>query len=152
MDTRGLVFELCKKYDTRDPSEIARQKEIIVQFEPLGGVYGYYSKSLRQQFIHINQDLDRHAAQFTLCHELGHAVMHSDLSTPFLRANTMYSIDKLETQANHFAVDLIYTDDDLQPFLNRSITDAAAYMGVPTRLAEYRMQLVVPNSWILNDM
>lgn len=151
MDTRGLVFELCKKYDTRDPLEIARQRNIIVQFEPLGGVYGYYSKSLRQQFIHINQELEPQTSQFTLCHELGHSVMHPDLSTPFLRANTMYSIDKLELQANHFALEMAYRDDELQPFLNRSITDAAAYMGVSLELARYRMSSVQPTDdiWFL---
>lgn len=144
MDTKGLVIELCKKYDTRDPLEIARQRKIIVQFEPLGGVYGYYSKSIRQQFLHINQDLSRQETLFTLCHELGHAVMHPDLSTPFLRANTMYSVDKLELQANRFAVDLAYSDGQLLEFLTRSITGAANFMGVSIPLAEYRMRSVEP--------
>ena len=144
MDTKGLVIDLCKKYDTRDPLEIARQLKIIVQFEPLGGVYGYYSKSLRQQFLHINQNLNRATALFTLCHELGHAVMHPDLSTPFLRANTMYSVDKLELQANRFAVDLAFSDGQLQEFLTCSITDTANYMGVSIPLAQYRMRSVEP--------
>lgn len=144
MDTKGLVFELCKKYDTRDPLEIARQRKIIVQFEPLGGVYGYYSKSLRQQFIHINQELAPQTTRFTLCHELGHAVMHPDLSTPFLRANTIYSVDKLELQANRFALDMVYSDEELQPFLCRPITDAATYMSVSLELTRYRMRSVQP--------
>ena len=33
-------------------------------------------------------------------HELGHSVLHPNLSTPFLKENTLYSINKLELQVN----------------------------------------------------
>lgn len=147
MDTRGLVDALCKKHGTRDPFEIARQRNIIVIDEPLGGIYGFYSQSHRQKFIHINQALDEQMRHFICCHELGHAILHPDLNTPFLRAATMFSVDKLEYEANRFAVDLAFDDSRLWPFLSRSITDAAAYMGVSIRLAEYRMQSVQPQLW-----
>ena len=146
MGTKGIVSALCQKYDTRDPFEIARQRKIIVQFEPLGGVYGYYSKSFRQQFIHINPGLDEQQTLFTACHELAHALLHTDQNTPFLRASTMFSVDKLEMQANKFAVHLAFSDAQLQEFLSRSITDAADYMGVCVQLAEYRMSSVRPSA------
>lgn len=144
MDIKGIVNDLCQRYDTRDPFQIAQQRKVIVSLEPLGGVYGYYSKSFRQQFIHVNQDLNEHNLLFTVCHELGHSVMHPDLSTPFLRASTMYSIDKLELQANRFAVELAYEDSQLCQFLSGSITDAASYMGINVPLAEYRMRSMEP--------
>lgn len=149
MNIRGLVRKLCQKYNTRDPFEIARQKNIIVIYEPLGRINGFYSKSFRQQFIHINSSLDKSAQLFTCCHELGHAIMHPNLNTPFLRAETLFSVDKMEVQANKFAVDLMYTDYDLQDLLNLTVEQAAAWMGVPERYAEYRMlsveQMLIPD-------
>lgn len=144
MDIKGIVRDLSIKYNTRNPFEIADKRKIIVRYELLGSIRGYYSNSHRQQVIHINQNLEGGQLLFTCSHELAHTVLHPQNNTPFLRAATMYSVDKLEVQANRFAMDLIFTDEELQPFLDRSIYDAAAYMGVSPQLAEYRMQTVVP--------
>ena len=144
MDIKGLVRNLCKKYNTRDPFEIARQKDIILLYEPLGNINGFYSKTLRKQFIHINQDLDERQRHFTCCHELGHAILHPNLNTPFLREGTLLSVNKLEVQANKFAVDLMYSDSDLQEALNWTVEQTATWMGLPQRYAEYRILSVEP--------
>ena len=49
-------------------------------------------------------------------------------------------MNKLEVQANQFSVCMVYSDEELKPFMNRPICDAALYMGVPENLAEYRMK------------
>ena len=147
METRVIADSLCRKYGTRDPFDLADSLGIIVSFEPLGTIQGYYNQCFRQKFIHINHDLDEYEARFTCAHELGHAVLHPKLNTPFLKRATLFSIDKLERQANCFALDVLYDDYDLMPFLERGIYDAAAYMGVPIPLAEYRMSSVQPTLW-----
>lgn len=48
---------LCRKCDTRDPFTIAAKLGIRVLHEPLGSIRGYYSRTHRIKFIHINQDL-----------------------------------------------------------------------------------------------
>lgn len=58
-----------------------------------------------------------------------------------------FSVNKLEVQANQFSVCMIYSDEELRPFLNRSICDVALYMGVPINLAEYRMKNIVCNQF-----
>lgn len=136
--------DLCQKYNTRDPFDIAQQRNVIVLYEPLGDIHGFYGKTLRQQFIHINQYMPTQQQLFTCGHELAHSIIHPDTNTPFLRSATMFSVDKLEVQANRFSLEMVYPDEDLQPFLLRPITDAAAYMGVPLPLAEYRMSTVEP--------
>ena len=60
----------------------------------------------------------------------------------FMNRNTQFVTQKYENEANLFSLELIYPDEDLQLFLNRSITDAAAYMGVSVQLATWRMQTV----------
>ena len=68
MGIKETVTELCRKYGTRDPFEIARQRRILITFEPLGTINGYYSKSNRTQLIHINQDLPEQHQRCTCCH------------------------------------------------------------------------------------
>lgn len=140
MDIKGLADRICKKHHTRDPFEIAEQRNIIVLFEPLGSIRGYYSKSLRQRFIHINQDLEERQALFTCGHELGHSILHPNINTPFLRASTFFSVNKLEVQANQFSVSMIFSDEELVRMLAWPLCDVARYMGVPEILAEYRMR------------
>lgn len=144
MDIKAIANELCRKYETRNPFDLADSLGVIVLHEPLGEIQGYYNFCFKQKFIHINEELDGYEASFTCAHELGHSIIHPNINTPFLRKHTMFSIGKIEKEANRFALDFLYDDDELQPFLNRSITDAAAFMGVPIELAEYRMKTVEP--------
>lgn len=143
MNTKTIAEAMAKKYRTRNPFDLAEAKNIIVLFEPLGNILGFYNRCYRQSFIHINQELDGNHATFTCAHELGHAILHPKVNTPFLREHTMFSVDKLELNANRFAVDLLYDDEELKDFLARPINDAAAYMGVPQQLAEYRLSSIL---------
>lgn len=143
MNTKTIAEAMVRKYRTRNPFDLAEAKNIIVLFEPLGNILGFYNRCYRQSFIHINQELDGNHATFTCAHELGHAILHPKVNTPFLREHTMFSIDKLELNANRFAVDLLYNDEELRDFLSRPINDAVAYMGVPQQLAEYRLSSIL---------
>ena len=100
-------------YKTRDPFEIARLKHILIIFEDLGTINGYYKKAYRQKQIHINQNLPRHRQRFVCAHELGHAILHPNSNTPFLRGNTFFLVDKLEIEANSFALELLISDEEL---------------------------------------
>ncbi len=144
MDIKAIVSDLCKEHETRNPFDLAVSLGIIVLHEPLGEIQGYYNCCYRQQFIHINQELNGYDALFTCAHEVGHAVLHPGINTPFLRKHTMFSVEKIETEADHFALELLFDDEELRLFLTRSITDAAAFMGMPVRLAERRMRSIPP--------
>ena len=45
-DIKRIVEQLLKKYGTRIPFEIARQRNIILLYESLGTVRGYYNTCL----------------------------------------------------------------------------------------------------------
>ncbi|MDG0876496.1 ImmA/IrrE family metallo-endopeptidase [Paenibacillus thiaminolyticus] len=97
--------KLIKKHGTNSPWMAADNMGIEVVYEDLGkNILGYYTCLNRIPSIHINNRLDRADALFTCAHELGHAVLHPRLSTPFLKRNTIFSIDKIERQANRFAI------------------------------------------------
>ena len=79
MDIKQFVRSLVSENGTFSPFEIAENKGIIIQMEPLGTIRGYYSKALRTKFIHINCDLDEYQQKFTCAHELAHWVLHKKL-------------------------------------------------------------------------
>ncbi|QIZ69063.1 ImmA/IrrE family metallo-endopeptidase [Geobacillus subterraneus] len=116
-----------------NPFEIASQKGIVLLFEPLGGIYGYHHTFRRIQIIHINDELDEPTQRFVCAHELGHAVLHPELSTSFLRKNTLFCMDKVEREANEFAVELLLSDDVLYTYrgTDATIYEAAAAYGIP---------------------
>ena len=93
--------------------------------------------------IHINQNLNKCDAKFTCAHELGHAILHPNASTPFLRSKTFLSVDKLEIEANTFAVDLLIPDDTIVEIVeNRNYTteQMARLLGYSQELIKLRMK------------
>ena len=117
LDIRGEVAYLKRYYKTENPFDIIRAKNILLLNEELGLVRGYYNLVLRQKQIHINCNLGGVQRQFTATHELGHAVIHPKSNTPFLLANTYQSVDKMEIEANKFAVEFLISDDTLYEYL-----------------------------------
>lgn len=141
MDIKQFVRSLAAENGTFNPFEIAENKGIVIQMEPLGTIHGYYSKALRTKFIHINCDLDEYQQKFTCAHELGHALMHPDLSTPFLRESTLFSVDKLEVEANRFAAYLCYPPDLLaEEYDGCTTAQIAEILRIPLPLIEYTLK------------
>jgi Zn-dependent peptidase ImmA (M78 family) len=137
------VDELKRKYGTNNPFEIAESEGIIILYEPLGSIRGYYNKYARQKFIHINEKLDEMQRLVTCGHELGHAKLHPDANTPFFRNNTFYSINKLERQANKFDAHLIIDVDNIDSYLlkNCSYEQIASILNLPVELIKIRFNV-----------
>lgn len=135
---KNTIFHLTKKYNTSDPYELADALKISVLFEELGTINGYYNKPLRMKQIHINQNLSERDAKFTCAHELGHGILHPNASTPFLRSKTFLSVDKLEIEANCFAVNLLIPDETIMEIID-SQTCTLEYMS---RVLGYNQKLI----------
>ncbi|MFC3783000.1 ImmA/IrrE family metallo-endopeptidase [Bacillus chungangensis] len=101
---------------------MAKARNIEILFENLGKTFGYYSSYIRVQFIHINNRLDIATQYFVCAHELGHAILHQDVNTSFLKAHTFFSQEKIEVEANTFAVELLMTDNAIYEFKDTSLT------------------------------
>ncbi len=135
-NSKQAALQLIKKYGTNNPFKIASQKNIHVLFEPLGNILGYFSTYKRIRCIHINQGLDKSGQRFTCAHELGHVILHPKVNTPFLRRNTLVSIDRIENEANQFAVELLMPDELILGGM--TIYEAAAASGVPQEVAHLK--------------
>lgn len=138
---KNKVEELIKKYKTNDPFEIAAAKHIRVYKEPLGSINGYYNKYVREKMIHINCDLTGYKNFFTCAHELGHAIFHPDANTPFLRDNTLFSINRLEIQANTFAVFMTIPEDILMPYNGLTLKQISCAEGIPVEALKLRFKI-----------
>lgn len=134
---KKVVRQIIKKHKSNDPFQIAKEKNIIVLFEELGSTLGFYSSYKRIKFIHINNQLEEMIQRFVCAHELGHAVLHPRSNTPFLRANTLFSVEKLEVEANTFAVELLLPDDVIAQYRDTDLTiyDVAEIHSIPRELA-----------------
>lgn len=137
---KQIVRKLIKKYKSNDPFQIANEKNVIVLFAELGNTLGFYSSYKRTQFIHINNQLNQMEQRFVCAHELGHAVLHPKSNTPFLRANTLLSVEKLEVEANTFAVELLLTDEVISQYQHTdiSIYDIAKIHNIPKELVKLK--------------
>mgnify|MGYP002791866481 FL=1 len=140
MEIKENVMKLVRKYYTRNPFELAAALNIRVIFEELGSINGYYNKQLRMKQIHINCNLDEHMQIYTCAHELGHATMHPNANTPFLRNQTLLSVDRLEIEANKFAVELLISDSDLKQYEEYTIDQVAQIYGYQKKLIELRIR------------
>lgn len=136
---KKVISDLIKEHKTRNPFEIADNLGIIVLYEPLGSINGYYNTAFRQKFIHINCDLPCHKRNFTAAHELGHAILHPKSNTPFMKEMTYLSVDKLEIEANKFAVDLLISDEDLEELKEFTTFQIAMYYGCHEELIQLRL-------------
>lgn len=138
---KEIVEDLVKKHGTNDPFEIAEAKNIYVLEHDLHDeIFGFYKYIRRNKFIYINSNLSKKDKIFTLSHELGHSEIHSRLNTPFLKRKTLFSIDKIETEANRFAVELLLPDKTIYEYKDSgfSINEIAKIYGVPKEVANLK--------------
>lgn len=128
------IQELINLYETNCPFALAKDLGITILYEDLGGNLGYYSKYFRMKFIHINQNISERKQQYACSHELGHAILHPDDNTAFLKNNTFFSTNKKEIEANAFAINLLFHE---QFFDHETICikEAIEEYGVPKELA-----------------
>ncbi|OIJ22033.1 hypothetical protein BKP45_04975 [Anaerobacillus alkalidiazotrophicus] len=140
MRIKETITKLLKKHKTNDPFVIAAEKNIIVSYADLGDTYGFFTHASRIKFININNKLDDTMQRFVCAHELGHAILHPRANTPFLKKNTFYSIDKIEVEANTFAVELLLPDYEIDNFrdTNMTIKEVAGIYGVPGEVCELK--------------
>lgn len=101
------VKNLIEKYNTRNPYKLCEKLKIDIKFRDLGKIRGYFKKVLRNKYIVINERLDEYSQKVVLCHELGHAVLHSSKEVLLMKESFYRYIPELENEANEFAAQLL---------------------------------------------
>jgi len=139
---QSKVDDLCKKYGTRNPFTLAKYLKIEIFYWDLPhDIRGFYQYEKRNRFIFLNSSLSIEEQIIVCAHELGHAILHTKLNSPFMRSNTLFSIDKVEVQANTFAAYLLIPDESLfDSYEQMTIYDIATLYNVPVELAELKFK------------
>lgn len=140
MKQKRIVESLVRKYKTRDPFRLAKELGYIVVRTSLQDIRGFWHRTQRQHIIFIDDALPEQVARFVCAHEIGHVLMHRGYNRIYMDSNTYFPTNRQEIEADRFAVDLLYDDDDLRFFTDYPIQLAADYMGTSVSLAEYRMK------------
>lgn len=107
-----LVNDLVEKYGTRNPSELADNLDVHIQYGNLGDeLSGCHIKLANYKFIYINDNVDDDKLEQTIiAHELGHSIMHEE-DCYFLTCADSYCSEKAEIEANTFAAELLIPDE-----------------------------------------
>lgn len=142
MYAKDKALEAIRKYKTRDPFEICRQKNIQIIYSDLEpdvrGVYQYYK---RKHIIHLNSSMTYVEQRGVLAHELGHADMHQDYNCVFLDRHTYNNKAVYERQANVYAAELLLPDILPRQCQNFSYQQIAAAYGVPVELVMLKYRI-----------
>ncbi|AMA72894.1 hypothetical protein ACH33_08510 [Aneurinibacillus sp. XH2] len=132
------VKTLINKHKTSNPFEIAARMNIhIIKWDLHKQINGYYKYDRRNRYIVINCNLDNNFQRVVCAHELGHAILHTRVNTPFMTMNTFFSVNKIEREANTFAAELLIPDDN---FENLSIYEIASIYQVPVELVKLKCE------------
>ena len=140
MDIRLKISRLVRHYKTRNPFELAEALGIKVIYEELGSINGYYNKQFRMKQIHINHNLPDNMKLLTCAHELGHALLHPDAATPFLRSCTFLSVDRMELEANTFAIELLLPDEVIYSHKSHTLDEVARLTGYAKEFIKLKLR------------
>lgn len=110
-DIKQLVNYYVRKFNTRNPYELAKCLNVEVQIGTLGNQAGCYMFLKNHKCIFLNEELEENEMQLVMAHELGHAIMHRKENCYFIRNKTLLLNSKMEIEANTFAAELLIPDE-----------------------------------------
>ena len=104
----NFVHNLIEKYGTRSPFELCKKMNIQILFVDLPDkVDGFFLNSKVTSSILINKRLSLPQRKLICAHELGHALLHSDVNAINYEESNPDYIEKLENEADMFSKFLI---------------------------------------------
>lgn len=119
MDNRAfsLPRQLIRRFQTRDPFEIAEGLGIVVLFRSdFAQQKGAFAVLKNIRFIFINSQLSEYMQRLVCAHELGHALLHKDLGKApggMMEFEIFDIQDETEYDANVFAANLLLDEQEV---------------------------------------
>lgn len=138
-----LANEIADKYGGASIFETAENMGINVWFRKLGSLKGFYLCENGVRYIVINEGLDDRMKAVVCAHELGHDILHRELSDGKIRETTLFlENSKTEREANLFAASMLISDSEILLELENesSIEALAAKLGFPREIVSYKLE------------
>lgn len=140
-----LAQSVRDEFGGRDIFETAENAGIKVWYRRLGELKGFYVFENGCRYIVINEGLGRMMKSVVCAHEMGHDMLHRELSAGGIRDNTLFLAgNKTEREANLFAASMLISDKEILSELEYSDTvDSLAYeLGMPPEIVEYKLEIL----------
>jgi len=137
-DVKHLVARYVKKFETRDPFELAEHLNVEVQTGPMGSRSGCYMFLKNHKCVFLNEDLEDHEQILVMAHELAHSIMHRKENCYFIRNKTLLLTSKMEIEANTFAAELLIPDDLIYENPGLSKAQIARIAGYDEKIMEFK--------------
>lgn len=136
------AIKLIRKYNTRNPFELAYALNINVRFYAFNKLKGFYTYYKRNRFIGINQNLSKIEQALCCAHEIGHDQLHRHL-TYYMKDYDFFTNIKTEYQANLMAAHILIPDNLLDKYskYNYTIEQIAAIENLYPDLIKLRFNL-----------
>lgn len=133
----GLI-ELCNSsdvYDIYSNFNIDINKLDSSSFILQGNDSIYIRDYFQNELVFIRADLSYKYTSFILAHELGHAMLHTEVNEAAYNSSLMNK-GKLEKQADYFALRLLNIELDPIEFMDLSIEQIANSLEIPSKCIE----------------
>ncbi len=140
-----LADKLIAEYGGKTVFETAENSGIMLWFRKLGRLKGFYMAENGYRYIIINKALDKQLQKTVCAHELGHDVLHRELSVDGIREHTLFlENNRTERDANLFAAELLVKDEDILSELQYcdSIDALSFALDVPPEIISYKFELL----------
>lgn len=137
-DVKRLAAYYVKKYNTRNPFELADYLGVEVQTGQLGESSGFYMFLKNHKCVFLNEDLEEHERTLVMAHELAHSIMHRKENCYFIRNKTLMLNSKMEIEANTFAAELLIPDDLIYENPGMNSTQIARLVGYDEKIMEFK--------------
>lgn len=134
-----------RKYGGRNIFETAEKAGANVWLRELGSLKGFYLCENGRRYIIINNALEDAVMRTVCAHELGHDMLHRELSAGGIRESTLFlDSNKTEREANLFAAEILMTDREALEVLRYcgTVEQAAWELGVMPEILEYKLELL----------
>ena len=141
---KGIVVCLLETYGTLNPFELCEYLNIKILKSNLGSeINGFFQRTPDgYEVIHINSGIDESEMKYVCAHELGHALLHTDMSLGFFIENSMQVKNRYEIQADKFAAEILidYEINELG-YSELNIEQISSTICVPANLIRYKFNL-----------
>lgn len=137
-DIKRLVSYYVKKYNTRDPFELANYLNVEVQCGNLGSRSGCYMFLKNHKCIFLNDNLDEKESELVMAHELAHSILHRKDNCYFVRNKTLLLTSKNEIEANTFAAELLIPDSIILENPGMTKNQIARLTGYDEKIMEFK--------------
>ena len=138
MNIHSLVESVVRKYHTRNPFEIAEERNAILVYAPLIDIRGFYQYFQRNHIIYIDENLPENERAFVCAHELGHMFLHKKSNAVYMDTKTYFNTNRYENEANAFAAELLIPDELIYENRDMSKAQIARLAGYSEKIMDFK--------------